>query len=165
MALQADAASSGPEAGQRAPDFDLPAAGGGRLRLADFKGRALVLYFYPKDDTSGCTREAIDFQGLRKQFEAAGAAIVGMSPDPATSHDKFRAKHGLEFELASDPETATLQAYGVWKEKSMYGRKYMGVERSTFLIDGEGVIRKVWRNVKVPGHAAEVLESVKHFAG
>lgn len=164
MVKQADAASSGPEIGERAPDFDLPAAGGGRLRLADFKGRVLVLYFYPKDDTSGCTREALDFQELREQFEAAGATIIGMSPDPATSHDKFRTKHGLDIALASDPETTTLQAYGVWKEKSMYGRKYMGVERSTFLIDGEGVIRRVWRNVKVPGHAAEVLEAVRHLA-
>lgn len=165
MALQADAGSSGPDAGQTAPDFDLPAAGGGRLRLADFRGRTLVLYFYPKDDTSGCTREAMDFQALRKDFEAAGATIVGMSPDPEKSHDRFRAKHGLDFDLASDPEKETLQAYGVWKEKSMYGRKYMGVERSTFLIDGQGVVRNVWRNVKVPGHAEAVLEAARSLAG
>lgn len=164
MALQADAGSPGPAAGQPAPDFDLPAAGGRRLRLSDFRGRTLVLYFYPKDDTSGCTREAMDFQALRKDFEAAGASIVGMSPDPQKSHDKFRAKHGLDIDLASDPEKATLEAYGVWTEKSMYGRKYMGVERSTFLIDGQGVVRNVWRKVKVPGHAAEVLDTVRALA-
>ncbi len=107
----------------------------------------------------------MDFQALRKDFEAAGATIVGMSPDPEKSHDRFRAKHGLDIDLASDPEKATLQAYGVWKEKSMYGRKYMGVERSTFLIDGQGMVRNVWRNVKVPGHAETVLVAARSIGG
>ncbi|MFO1114192.1 MAG: peroxiredoxin [Beijerinckiaceae bacterium] len=150
--------------GSKAPDFHLDRDGGGRAKLADYKGRKLVLYFYPKDDTSGCTQEAIDFNGLRKQFEKAGADVVGVSPDGAKKHDRFKAKHGLEIALLADEEKKVLEAYGVWKEKSMYGRKYMGVERTTFLIDGKGVIRAIWPKVKVAGHAAEVLAAAKKLA-
>jgi len=147
--------------GDAAPDFDLPADGGGRIALAKLKGKKVVLYFYPKDDTSGCTAEAIAFNGLKPQFEAAGAVVVGVSPDSVKSHDKFKAKHELAFPLASDESKAMLEAYGVWTEKSMYGRKYMGVERSTFLVDGKGKIAQAWRKVKVPGHADAVLAAVK----
>jgi peroxiredoxin Q/BCP len=147
--------------GDVAPDFDLATDGGGRARLADFNGKAVVLYFYPKDDTTGCTAEAIAFSGLKAKFGAAGAAVVGVSPDSAASHDKFKRKHDLGVELAADPARSAIEAYGVWKEKSMYGRKYFGVERSTFLIDGEGCIAKIWRKVKVPGHAEEVLAAAK----
>lgn len=153
--------SAMPATGTAAPDFDLPGAGGSRIRLADLKGRKVVLYFYPKDDTSGCTREAMEFNALRAEFEAAGATVVGVSPDDVKSHDKFKAKYELGFDLASDTEKAMLEAYGVWVEKSMYGRKYMGVERTTILIDGAGKVAKVWPKVKVPGHAAEVLAAVK----
>ncbi len=147
--------------GMKAPGFDLPTDGGGQLKLSDLGGKAVVLYFYPKDDTSGCTREAIDFTGMKDAFEKAGAIVVGVSPDSPAKHDKFKAKHDLDVTLVSDEDKTMLEAYGVWKEKSMYGRKYMGVERSTFLIDGKGVVRKVWRKVKVPGHAEAVLEAVK----
>ena len=149
------------DAGEAAPAFKLSADGGAEVSLAAFKGKKVVLYFYPKDDTSGCTAEAIAFNGKRREFEAAGAVLVGVSPDSVASHDKFKKKHGLEFALAADPEKATLEAYGVWQEKSMYGHKYMGVERSTFLIDAKGKIARVWRKVKVPGHADEVLAAVK----
>jgi len=153
---------SGPlAAGDKAPGFTLPGAGGGDRKLADFKGRKLVLYFYPKDDTPGCTQEAIDFNRLKKDFEKAGAAIVGVSPDPVKSHDKFRTKHKLDVDLLSDESKAMLESYGVWTEKSMYGRKYMGVERTTFLIDAQGRIARVWNKVKVPGHAAEVLAAAR----
>jgi peroxiredoxin Q/BCP len=147
--------------GDMAPNFELSTDGGGRMHLQEFKGKPVVIYFYPKDDTSGCTAEAIDFNGLRAKFAAAGATIIGVSPDKATSHDKFKHKHDLKIALAADPERSAIEAYGVWKEKSMYGRKYFGVERSTFLIDREGRIAKVWRKVKVPGHADEVLEATK----
>ena len=146
--------------GMKAPQFALPRDGGETVALKDFAGRKLVLFFYPKDDTSGCTAEAIAFSQLQDKFNAAGAAILGMSPDPAKKHDKFIAKHELTVPLASDEEKTTLEAYGVWVEKSMYGRKYMGVERSTFLIDENGKIEKVWRKVKVPGHAEAVLEAI-----
>ncbi|MBZ0164253.1 MAG: peroxiredoxin [Notoacmeibacter sp.] len=146
--------------GQMAPDFDLPRDGGGSLRLSGLRGKSVVLFFYPKDDTSGCTQEAIEFSGLKDDFTAAGAVLVGMSPDSAKKHDKFKAKHGLTVDLVSDEDKETLEAYGVWTEKSMYGRKYMGVERSTFLIDPEGKIAKVWRKVKVPGHARSVLDAL-----
>ena len=149
------------EDGNPAPDFALPTDGGGHVRLADLKGKAAVLYFYPKDDTSGCTAEAIAFSGLNPKFEAAGVAVVGVSPDSAASHEKFKKKHDLAVALAADPERAAIEAYGVWKEKSMYGRKYFGVERSTFLIDRRGRIAKIWRKVKVPGHAEEVLAAAK----
>jgi peroxiredoxin Q/BCP len=148
-------------AGDPAPDFELPTDGGGRARLSDLKGKPVVIYFYPKDDTSGCTAEAIAFNALRVKFAAAGAAIIGVSPDSASSHDKFKRKHDLMIALAADPERSAIDAYGVWKEKSMYGRKYFGVERSTFLIDNNGRIAKIWRKVKVSGHAEEVLAATK----
>lgn len=149
------------EEGQSAPDFNLPRDGGGTIALADLKGRKIVLYFYPKDDTSGCTTESINFSALKPEFEAAGATVIGVSPDSVKSHDKFKAKHSLSVALVADEERRTLEAYGVWVEKSMYGRKYMGVERSTFLIDANGGIAKIWRKVKVPGHAQAVLEAAR----
>jgi len=152
------------DSGAAAPPFSLPADDGGSVSLQSFKDRKLVLYFYPKDDTSGCTKEAIDFNGLRKEFDKAGAAILGVSPDKTASHVKFKAKHGLEIALASDEAKAMLEAYGVWVEKSMYGRRYMGVERTTFLIDRAGIIAKVWNKVKVPGHAEAVLAAAKELA-
>lgn len=147
--------------GALAPDFDLPASGGGRIALSALKGHKVILYFYPKDDTSGCTLEAQGFNALLPDFEAAEARIIGMSPDPVKSHDKFCGKYGLAFPLASDEEKAVLGAYGVWVEKSMYGRKYMGVERTTVLIDREGRIARIWPKVKVPGHAEEVLAAAR----
>ena len=147
--------------GDKAPDFNLPKDGGGSLSLGDLAGQKIVLYFYPKDDTSGCTQEAIEFNQLKSEFGAAGATIIGVSPDPVKSHLKFKTKHGLDLTLISDESKSMLEAYGVWAEKSMYGRKYMGVERTTFLIDEQGIITKIWNKVKVPGHAAEVLASVK----
>jgi thioredoxin-dependent peroxiredoxin len=147
--------------GSKAPAFTLPATNGANISLESLKGRKVVLYFYPKDDTSGCTLEAKDFQALRKDFAAADTEIIGVSPDPMKSHDKFRAKYGLEFPLASDEATAMLQAYGVWVEKSMYGRKYMGVERTTVLLDRDGTIARVWNKVKVAGHAEEVLAAAQ----
>ena len=150
-----------PEAGSAAPAFSLPADGGGTVALKDFKGKHLVLYFYPKDDTSGCTREAIAFSEHIKAFDKAGAAVVGVSRDSVSRHEKFKDKHDLKVILGSDEEGKATEAYGVWVEKSMYGRKYMGIERATFLIDGKGKIARVWRKVKVPGHAEEVLEAVK----
>lgn len=147
--------------GAKAPAFSLPRDGGGKVALKDFAGRMLVLYFYPKDDTSGCTTEALDFSALLKEFEKAGAAVVGVSKDSVARHDKFKEKHGLKIILGSDEAGAMIERYGVWVEKSMYGRKYMGIERSTFLIDGKGVIRRIWRKVKPRGHAQEVLATVK----
>jgi thioredoxin-dependent peroxiredoxin len=147
--------------GDPAPDFELATDGGGQAHLKDFTGRPVVIYFYPKDDTSGCTAEAIDFNGLRGKFAAVGATVIAISPDSAASHDKFKHKHDLKIVLAADPERSAIEAYGVWKEKSMYGRKYFGVERTTFLIDSNGRIAKVWRKVKVPGHADEVLAATK----
>lgn len=150
-----------PAAGSAAPDFHLPADGGKAVSLKDFSGRKLVLYFYPKDDTSGCTAEAIAFNGLKTSFAEAGADIVGVSADSVASHEKFKKKYNLDFPLASDETKAMLEAYGVWAEKSMYGRKYMGIERTTVLIDGKGKIARVWSKVKVPGHAEEVLAAAK----
>jgi peroxiredoxin Q/BCP len=147
--------------GDAAPDFTLPRDGEGTLSLSDFKGKTLALYFYPKDDTSGCTTEAKDFAALSGDFAKAGAAIVGVSPDPVKMHDKFRDKYELNFPLLSDEAKTMLEAYGVWVEKSMYGRKYMGVERTTLLIDGAGKIVRIWRKVKVPGHAQDVLGVAK----
>ncbi|GEO13626.1 peroxiredoxin [Microvirga aerophila] len=144
-----------------APAFTLPATGGQEISLDNLKGRKVVLYFYPKDDTSGCTREAQDFQALRQDFAAADTEIIGVSPDSLKSHNKFRAKYGLDFTLASDEAKAMLEAYGVWVEKSMYGRKYTGVERTTVLIDGDGRVAQVWKKVKVPNHAKEVLEAAR----
>ncbi len=148
-------------AGDMAPAFTLPATDGRTLSLESLRGRKVVLYFYPKDDTSGCTLEAKDFQTFKREFEAAGTEIIGISPDAMKSHDKFRAKYGLDFALASDEGKAMLGAYGVWVEKSMYGRKYMGVERTTLLIDRDGRIARVWEKVKVPGHVEEVLAAAK----
>ncbi len=152
-----------PLEGQPAPDFDLPTDGGGRIRLSDFRGRSLVLYFYPKDDTSGCTKQAIGFTAAGDDFKAAGAEIVGVSKDSVASHDKFKTKHGLNFALGSDEAGQTVEAYGVWVEKSMYGKKYMGIERATFLIGGDGTLKRVWRKVKVPGHVEEVLGAVREL--
>ena len=149
------------EIGTQAPDFTLPRDGGEMLSLSALRPKAVVLYFYPKDDTSGCTREAVDFTDLGPDFAAAGAMVVGVSKDSATKHDKFIAKHALGVTLVSDEDSDLCERYGVWVEKSMYGKSYMGIERATFLIDGAGVVRGVWRKVKVPGHAAEVLAAVK----
>ena len=147
--------------GDTAPDFDLPTDGGGRASLSAMKGRALVLYFYPKDDTSGCTSEAKAFSEMRAQLEDAGAAVIGVSKDTPSSHDKFKAKYELTFTLASDEDGAMLERYGVWVEKSMYGRKYMGIERATFLVGADGRVAQVWRKVKVPGHVDAVLKAVR----
>ena len=147
--------------GDKAPDFSLPTDGGGKVSLAGLRGKAVVLYFYPKDDTSGCTAEACAFRDSFPNFAGSGAAVVGVSKDSVASHDKFKKKHGLPFILAADTAGEVCQKYGVWVEKSMYGRKYMGIERATFLIDGQGVVRDVWHKVKVPGHAAEVLKAAK----
>jgi peroxiredoxin Q/BCP len=148
-------------AGNPAPPFTLPREGKPPLSLDTFAGSKLVLYFYPKDDTSGCTAEAIDFNALRGAFDEAGAKILGVSPDSAQSHDKFKLKHDLALDLGSDEERTMLQKYGVWVEKSMYGRRYMGVERTTVLIDRSGCVAKVWDKVKVPGHAKDVLAAVR----
>ena len=150
--------------GDTAPDFDLPAAGGGRIRLADLRGKAVVLYFYPKDDTPGCTKESQGFSEAAADFAAAGAVVVGVSKDSLASHDKFKAKYGLALELGSDPEGAVIAAYGAWVEKSMYGKTYMGIDRSTFLIDPSGKLAQAWRKVKVPGHVAEVLKAAQALA-
>jgi len=147
--------------GDKAPSFSLPADGGGKVSLKDLKGKTVVLYFYPKDDTSGCTAEACAFRDALPDFSKVKAEIIGISRDPVKSHDKFKAKYDLTFPLVSDEDGTVCEAYGTWVEKSMYGRKYMGIERSTFLIDGKGVIRNVWRKVKVPGHADEVLKAAQ----
>lgn len=150
--------------GDPAPGFDLPADGGSRLSLESLRGRSVVLYFYPKDDTPGCTKEAIGFSEKIADFSAAGAVVVGASRDSAARHDKFVAKHGLAVRLVSDAEGRLCEDYGVWVEKSMYGRTYMGVERATFLIDGAGIVRRSWRKVKVPGHVDAVLEAARALA-
>lgn len=150
-----------PETGDPAPDFETTLDDATPLSLGKLRGAPVVLYFYPKDDTSGCTSEAKDFSALATRFEAAGARVIGISPDNVASHVRFKKKHDLTIALAADTDKAIAEAYGVWVEKSMYGRKYMGVERSTFLIDGKGRVARVWRKVKVPGHAAEVLSAVE----
>lgn len=147
--------------GDPAPAFTLPADNGDPVRLGDFAGQRLVLYFYPKADTPGCTREAMDFNRLRADFTAAGAALLGISPDPTKALARFKTKHGLDFALAGDEAHAMLEAYGVWVEKSMYGRQYMGVQRTTVLIDSDGRIARIWPKVSVEGHAEEVLEAVR----
>ncbi len=147
--------------GDKAPDFELPTEIGVPIRLSKLKGRPVVVYFYPKDDTSGCTAEAKDFTRLAPDFKKAGVEVIGISPDSPESHRKFARKHALEVRLAADADKAVANAYGVWVEKSMYGRKYMGVERSTFLIDKSGRIARSWRKVKVPGHADEVLAAAR----
>lgn len=150
-----------PEAGQPAPDFILPRDGGETVTLSELKGRTVVLYFYPRDDTSGCTREAIEFTAAADAFEAAGATILGVSKDTVAKHEKFRDKHDLGVALLSDADGTVCEDYGVWVEKKMYGKTHMGIERATFLIDASGQVARVWRKVKVPGHVDEVLEAVK----
>ena len=147
--------------GSPAPDFELPTDGGASLSLKKLKGQKVVLYFYPKDDTSGCTQEAIDFTKLKSKFTEAQTVVIGTSPDSVAKHDKFKIKHELDLVLVSDESKDMLSTYGVWVEKSMYGRKYMGVERTTILIDREGKIAKIWAKVKVPGHAEEVLAAAR----
>ena len=149
--------------GDSAPDFQLPGDGGTTVSLSAHRGSIVVLFFYPKDDTSGCTAEAVAFTALKPQFDAIGATLIGMSPDAVKRHDKFKAKHNLDVTLASDEEKSVLERYGVWVEKSMYGRRYMGVERTTFLVDREGRIARIWNKVKVPGHAEEVLEVARQL--
>ena len=149
--------------GDAAPDFDLP-TDDGRVSLATLKGKTVVLYFYPKDDTSGCTAEAQGFTAAADDFAKAGAVVVGVSKDSAASHGKFKSKYDLAVTLGSAKDDDMVERYGAWVEKSMYGRKYMGIDRSTYLIDQGGVIRQVWRKVKVPGHVAEVLEAAKALA-
>ncbi|MGI6853354.1 peroxiredoxin [Mesorhizobium sp. 1B3] len=147
--------------GDRAPEFELPRDGGGTVKLSDFPGKAVVLYFYPQDDTETCTQEAIEFSRMRPEFEEAGAVIVGVSPDSVGKHDKFKAKHELTVELGADQERTAIDAYGVWAEKTMFGRKYMGVVRSTFLIAPDGTIARIWRKVRLRGHVEEVLAAVR----
>ncbi|CAN7339549.1 peroxiredoxin [Phenylobacterium sp. LjRoot164] len=146
--------------GASAPDFELQGAQG-PVKLADFAGKPLVVYFYPKDDTSGCTKEAQEFTALAADFAKAGVALLGVSKDSVASHAKFTAKYDLAVPLASDPEGAMIEVYGSWVEKNMYGRKYMGIERSTFLIGADGKLVRIWRKVRVPGHAAEVLKAAQ----
>ena len=150
-----------PAVGAKAPAFTLPRDGGGTVSLADFKGLKLVLYFYPKADTPGCTKESIAFSSLKRAFAKADTEVVGVSADPVKAQDKFRDKHKLGIPLASDETKKMLTSYGVWGEKSMYGRKFMGVRRTTVLIDREGRVAQVWENVKVDGHADAVLEAAK----
>ena len=150
-------------AGDKAPDFDLP-TDAGRVSLGGLKGKAVVLYFYPKDDTSGCTSEAQGFTAAADDFAKAGAVVVGVSKDSAARHAKFRAKYDLNVLLGSAKDDDMVERYGAWVEKSLYGRKYMGIDRSTYLIDKAGVIRRVWRKVKVPGHVAEVLKAAQELA-
>ncbi|WP_094541988.1 peroxiredoxin [Brucella grignonensis] len=149
-----------PQVGDLAPDFTLP-SDSDTITLSSLKGKLVVLYFYPKDDTSGCTKEAIAFSQLKPEFDKIGARVIGLSPDSAEKHAKFRKKHELTVDLAADEDRTALEAYGVWVEKSMYGRKYMGVERATFLINSEGRIAHIWEKVKVAGHAERVLEATR----
>jgi peroxiredoxin Q/BCP len=147
--------------GDKAPDFTLPTDGGGEVSLKALKGKTVVLYFYPRDDTPGCTTEACAFRDALPDFSKVKATVIGVSKDTVASHDKFKTKFKLPFPLASDADGKVCEAYGAWGEKSMYGKKYMGIERSTFLIDGKGVVRNIWRKVKVDGHAAEVLKAAE----
>jgi peroxiredoxin Q/BCP len=147
--------------GDKAPDFSLSTDGHGKVTLSKLKGKKVILYFYPKDDTSGCTSEACGFRDNLPKFGKSDAVVIGISRDSVASHDRFKKKHDLPFHLASDEDGKVCEAYGTWVEKSMYGRKYMGIERATFLIDAKGAIRNIWRKVKVPGHVDEVLAAVK----
>lgn len=149
------------EIGSMAPDFSLPVDGGETLKLSDLRGKNIVLYFYPKDDTPGCTTEAKDFTAQAAAFENANTVVLGMSKDTVAKHEKFIAKHELSVQLVSDEEGSAIEAYGVWVEKNMYGRKYMGIERATYLIDTEGTIQKIWRKVRVKGHVDAVLEATQ----
>ncbi len=150
-----------PDVGDTAPDFTLPRDGGETATLSDLRGQPVVLYFYPRDDTSGCTRQAVGFTELLPEFSAAGAAVLGVSKDTVAKHDKFRNKHSLGVALLSDAESDVCERYGVFVSKKMYGKTYLGIERTTFLIDASGQIKQVWRKVKVPGHVEAVLEAVK----
>ena len=150
-----------PEVSQTAPDFTLPSTGGDDVTLSALKGQPVVLFFYPRDNTPGCTKESIGFSESRAEFEAAGALVFGISKDSMASHEKFVAKRDLEIPLLSDEHGSASEDYGVWKEKNMYGKTYMGIERSTFLIAADGTIAKIWNKVKVPGHVEDVLESVR----
>ncbi len=156
--------SSSPQAGDPAPDFTLPTDQGDTITLSQYRGGNVVVYFYPKDDTPGCTKQAIAFTDHLSAFKDAHTLVIGVSADSVAKHLKFKAKHDLEIVLASDEKHEALERYGVWVEKNMYGRKYMGIERSTFLIDRDGNIANVWRKVKVPGHVEEVLSSAKASA-
>ena len=147
--------------GDKAPDFTMPTDGGGTVTLSKLRGMPVVLYFYPKDDTTGCTAEACGFRDSFPDYGKTGAVVIGVSRDSVASHDKFKQKHQLPFILASDSDGKVTENYGVWVEKSMYGRKYMGIDRSTFVLDKDGVVRGAWRKVKVPGHVGEVLQTVK----
>jgi len=149
------------EVGTKAPEFSLPGNGDCTISLADYRGKNVVLYFYPKDDTPGCTTEAKDFTAMAQDFQNANAVILGASKDTPAKHDKFIAKHELSVDLISDEDGQMMESYGVWVEKNMYGRKYMGIERSTFLIDADGIIQNIWRKVRVKGHAEKVLDAVK----
>lgn len=149
------------ETGTEVPDFELPTDGGDVFRLSALAGKPVVLFFYPKDDTSGCTTEARDFTRLATDFRSAGVAVLGISPDSIEKHKKFKTKHALDVRLAADEDHAVAERFGVWVEKSMYGRKYMGIERSTFLIDSRGRIAQTWRKVRVPGHADAVLAAAR----
>ena len=150
-----------PKEGAKAPAFKLPTDGGGAMALADYRGKKLVLYFYPRADTPGCTREAVAFSRLRAAFAKAGTDILGVSADPVEAQDAFKAKHKLSIPLASDETHKMLAAYGAWGKKSMYGKTFMGIKRTTFLIDQAGKIARVWNNVKVDGHAEDVLATAK----
>lgn len=151
------------KAGDKAPPFALPSNEGRIVRLADFKGKPVVLYFYPRDDTPGCTKEACSFRDAWSEIQETGAVVLGVSPDDAASHEKFRTKYRLPFPLLSDPDHAVAEAYGAWGEKSMYGRKYEGILRTTFLIDGTGVVQRVFEKVRPEGHADEVLAAVQQL--
>lgn len=151
--------------GDNAPEIELESDSGEIIRLSALKGKQVIVYFYPKDDTSGCTKQAIAFTEKSPEFLKLGVHIIGVSPDDVASHVKFKSKHNLNIQLAADTQKTACEAYGVWKEKSMYGRKYMGVERSTFLIGASGKIAHVWRKVRVPGHAGEVLETIQSLSG
>ncbi|WEX07309.1 peroxiredoxin [Chelativorans sp. AA-79] len=153
-----------PDKGDMAPDFELQQDGGRTFRLSDLRGKPVVLYFYPKDDTSTCTAQAIEFSARKGEFDALGIPVIGLSPDTLKSHDKFRAKHDLAIDLLADPEKKVVQDYGVWTEKSMYGRTYMGVERSTFLIAPDGRVAEVWRKVRLKGHLDAVLRAARALA-
>ncbi len=151
--------STFPQVDEKAPDFDLPTDGGGTISLADLKGQKAVIYFYPKDDTPGCTKEAIAFTAHKKAFDALGVKIIGVSKDTVAKHDKFKAKHDLNIILASDVEGKMVEDYGVWVEKNMYGKKYMGIQRATVLIDADGKVIAAWPKVRVKGHVEDVLEA------
>lgn len=149
------------EIGSKAPAFTLPRDGEGSVSLSDFKGKWVIIYFYPKDLTSGCTKQAITFTEMADEFNRANAVILGISPDSVASHNKFKTKHDLDIILLADEQKQAISAYDVWKEKKMYGRSYMGVERSTFLVDSKGIIKALWRKVKIPGHAEEILQLIR----